>query len=106
MNIQSAIVEGANILKDRSKNLIKQIANLKTVTFYEKLGTIYDKTQRIRKLAAMLSDDLNLNKEKIQIIKSEENKNFSEFHLNDFANMVLIYRFCLFMSNIRHGNID
>jgi len=56
--------------KDRSKNLIKQIVNLKTVTFYEKLGTIYDKTQRIRKLAAMLSDDLNLNKEKIQIAAS------------------------------------
>ena len=56
--------------KDRSKNLIKQIANLKTVMFYEKLGTIYDKTQRIRKLAAMLSDDLNLNKEKIQIAAS------------------------------------
>jgi glycyl-tRNA synthetase beta chain len=56
--------------KDRSKNLIKQIANLKTVTFYEKLGTIYDKTQRLRKLAAMLSDDLNLNKEKIQIAAS------------------------------------
>ena len=33
--------------KDRSKNLIKQIANLKSVTFYEKLGTIYDKTQRL-----------------------------------------------------------
>ena len=56
--------------KDRSKNLIKQIANLKTVIFYEKLGTIYDKTQRNRKLAAMLSDDLNLNKEKIQIAAS------------------------------------
>ena len=56
--------------KDRSKNLIKQIGNLKAVTFYEKLGTIYDKTQRIRKLAAMLSDDLNLNKEKIQIAAS------------------------------------
>jgi glycyl-tRNA synthetase beta chain len=56
--------------RDRSKNLIKQIANLKTVTFYEKLGTVYDKTQRIRKLAAMLSDNLNLNKEKIQIAAS------------------------------------
>jgi len=56
--------------KDRSKNLIKQIANLKTIIFYEKLGTIYDKTQRNRKLAAMLSDDLNLNKEKIQIAAS------------------------------------
>ena len=40
--------------KDRSKNLIKQIANLKSVTFYEKLGTIYDKTQRLRQLAGLI----------------------------------------------------
>ncbi len=56
--------------KDRSKNLIKQIANLKDLIFYEKLGTVYDKTQRIRQLAALLSDDLNINKEKIQIAAS------------------------------------
>ena len=56
--------------KDRSKNLIKQIANLKAITFYEKLGTIYDKTQRIRQLSGFLSDDLNINKEKIQIAAS------------------------------------
>ena len=56
--------------KDRSKNLIKQIANLKSVIFYEKLGTIYDKTQRLRKLAGLLSDDLNINKEKIQVAAS------------------------------------
>ena len=56
--------------KDRSKNLIKQIANLKAIIFYEKLGTIYDKTQRIRKLASLLSDDLNINKEKIQVAAS------------------------------------
>ncbi len=56
--------------KDRSKNLIKQIANLKSVTFYEKLGTIYDKTQRLRQLAGLLSDDLNINKEKAQVAAS------------------------------------
>ena len=56
--------------KDRSKNLIKQIANLKSITFYEKLGTIYDKTQRLRQLAGLLSDDLNINKEKVQIAAS------------------------------------
>jgi glycyl-tRNA synthetase beta chain len=56
--------------KDRSKNLIKQIANLKSVTFYEKLGTVYDKTQRLRQLAGMLSDDLNINKEKVQVAAS------------------------------------
>ena len=56
--------------KDRSKNLIKQIANLKTVTFYEKLGSIYDKTQRLRQLAGLLSDDFNINKEKVQVAAS------------------------------------
>ncbi len=56
--------------KDRSKNLIKQIANLKTITFYEKIGTIYDKTQRIKNLAGFLSDELNINKEKAQVAAS------------------------------------
>ena len=56
--------------KDRSKNLIKQIANLKSIMFYEKLGTVYDKTQRLRKLAGFLSDDLNISKEKVQVAAS------------------------------------
>ena len=56
--------------KDKSKNLIKQIGRLKKITFYEKIGTIYDKTQRIRKLASLISDELNINKEKIQIAAS------------------------------------
>jgi glycyl-tRNA synthetase beta chain len=56
--------------KDKSKNLIKQIGKLKEIIFYEKLGTIYDKTQRLRKLAALISDELNTNKEKIEIAAS------------------------------------
>ena len=56
--------------KDKSKNLIKQIGKLKTITFYDKLGSIYDKTQRLRKLAAPISDQLNTNKEKIEIAAS------------------------------------
>jgi glycyl-tRNA synthetase beta chain len=56
--------------KDKSKNLIKQIGKLKNIIFFEKIGSIYDKTQRLRKLASMLSDELNINKEKIQIAAS------------------------------------
>ena len=56
--------------KDKSKNLIKQLGKLKEIVFYEKLGSIYDKTQRIRKLASLLSDDLNINKEKVEIAAS------------------------------------
>ncbi len=56
--------------KDKSTNLIKQVGKLKNITFYDKLGTIYDKTQRIRKLASQLSDELNTNKEKTQTAAS------------------------------------
>ncbi len=56
--------------KDRSLNLIKQINKLKKVIFYENLGSIYDKTQRLRKMAYFISDQLNLNKEKVEIAAS------------------------------------
>ena len=56
--------------KDKAKNLIKQISKLKEITFFEKIGTIYDKTQRLRKLAALISDQLHINKEKIEIAAS------------------------------------
>ncbi len=56
--------------RDRSLNLIKQINKLKHVTFYENLGSIYDKTQRLRKMAYFISDQLSLNREKIEIAAS------------------------------------
>ena len=56
--------------KDKSRNLIKQIGKLKKIIFYEKIGTIYDKSQRLRKLASLISDEFNINKEKVQIAAS------------------------------------
>ena len=73
--------------RDRSKNLIKQIANLKTIMFYEKLGTIYDKTQRLRKLAALLSDELNINKEKIQIAASISKSDLCSDLVNEYPEL-------------------
>ena len=56
--------------KDKSQNLIKQINKLKQVTFYENLGSVYEKTQRLRKLAYFISDQLDINKEKVEIAAS------------------------------------
>ena len=56
--------------KDKSLNLIKQINKLKEIVFYENLGSIYDKTQRLRKMAYFISDQLNINKEKVEIAAS------------------------------------
>jgi len=73
--------------KDRSKNLIKQIANLKTITFYEKIGTIYDKTQRIRNLASLLSDELNINKEKVQVAASISKSDLSSDLVGEYPEL-------------------
>ena len=56
--------------KDKSLNLIKQINKLKEITFYENLGSLYDKTQRLRKMAYFISDQLDIKKEKLEIAAS------------------------------------
>ena len=56
--------------KNKKQNLVKQISKLKNLTFFKELGTVYDKTQRIRKIGSLISDNLNLNKEKIEIAAS------------------------------------
>ena len=73
--------------KDKSKNLIKQINKLKDIKFYEKLGTVYDKTQRLRKLAALLSDELNINKEKIQIAASISKSDLCSDLVNEYPEL-------------------
>ena len=56
--------------KNKTQSLVKQVSKLKSLSFFNQLGTFYDKTQRLRKLASILSDQLNLNKEKIEIAAS------------------------------------
>jgi len=40
------------------------------LSFFDQLGTFYHKTQRLRKLASLISDQLNLSKEKVEIASS------------------------------------
>ena len=56
--------------KNKKQNLVKQIGKLKNLSFFNQLGTFYDRTQRLRKLASLISDQLNLNKEKLEIAAS------------------------------------
>ena len=56
--------------KNKIQNLVKQVGKLKNLTFFGQLGTFYDRTQRLRKLASQISDQLNLSKEKIEIASS------------------------------------
>jgi len=56
--------------KNRAQSLVKQVAKLKNLYFFNQLGTFYDRTQRLRRLASPISDQLNLSKEKIEIASS------------------------------------
>ena len=56
--------------KNKTQSLIKQVGKLKNLSFFNQLGTFYDRTQRLRKLSSSVSDQLNLSKEKIEIASS------------------------------------
>ena len=73
--------------KDKSKNLIKQIVKLKDIKFYEGLGTIYDKTQRLRKLSGMLADEFNINKEKAEIAASISKSDLCSDLVNEYPDL-------------------
>ena len=56
--------------KDKSQNLVKKVSELKHVNFFKGLGTYFDKVQRMRKLGGMISDELLISKEKIELLTS------------------------------------
>ena len=56
--------------KNKSQNLVKQISKLKNINYFKGLGSYFDKIQRMRKLSALISDELLISKEKIEIASS------------------------------------
>ena len=56
--------------KDRSQNLVKRVSKLKSMNYFNGLGTYFDKSQRMRKLGGMLSDELLISKEKVELSAS------------------------------------
>ena len=56
--------------KDKSQNLVKRVSKLKSMNYFKGLGTYFDKAQRMRKLGGMLSDELLISKEKVELSAS------------------------------------
>ena len=56
--------------KDKIQNLLKKVSELKLMNFFEGLGTYFDKVQRMRKLGGMISDELLISKEKVELSAS------------------------------------
>ena len=53
--------------KNKSNNLVKQVSKLKLINYFKGLGTYFDKIQRMRKLGGMISDELLISKEKVEM---------------------------------------
>ena len=56
--------------KDKSQNLVKKISELKSMNFFKELGSYFDKVQRMRKLGSIISDELLISKEKVELSAS------------------------------------
>ena len=53
--------------KNKSNNLVKQVLKLKSMNYFKGLGTYFDKVQRMRRLGGMISDELLISKDKVEI---------------------------------------
>jgi glycyl-tRNA synthetase beta chain len=56
--------------KNKRQNLVKNVSKLNGITFYKDLGTLYDKTQRVRQLASLIADIIGANKGDAEIAAS------------------------------------
>ena len=56
--------------KDKTQNLVKKVSKLKSMNFFKVLGSYFDKVQRMRKLGGMISDQLLISKEKVELSAS------------------------------------
>ncbi len=56
--------------KDKNQNLVKKVSELKSIIFFKGLGTYFDKVQRMRKLGGIISDELMISKEKVELSAS------------------------------------
>ena len=56
--------------KDKSQNLVKKVSDLKSINFFKGLGNYFDKVQRMRKLGGVISDELLISKEKVELSAS------------------------------------
>ena len=56
--------------KNKSQNLVKQVSKLKTMNYFKGLGSYFDKIQRMRKLGGMISDELLISKDQVELSAS------------------------------------
>tara|TARA_Y100000996_G_C22550915_1_gene653680 strand:- start:1037 stop:3103 length:2067 start_codon:yes stop_codon:yes gene_type:complete len=56
--------------KNKSQNLVKQVSYLKSMNYFKGLGSYFEKVQRMRKLGGIISDELLISKDKVELSAS------------------------------------
>ena len=56
--------------KNKAQNLVKQVSKLKMINYFKGLGSYFDKIQRMRKLGGMISDELLISKDQVELSAS------------------------------------
>ena len=52
---------------NKSQSMLKRVSDLKNISYFEGLGNYFNKAQRLKKLSSLLSDELLISKEKIEL---------------------------------------
>ncbi len=88
-NVVEARLNDAKFFWDKNKtqNLVKGISNLKKLNYFEGLGSYFEKIQRLRKLGALISDELLISKEKVEIASSICKVDLTSDLVNEFPEL-------------------
>ena len=73
--------------KDKAQNLVKKVSELKSMNFFKGLGNYFDKVQRMRKLGGMISDELLISKEKVELSASICKTDLTSDLVNEFPEL-------------------
>tara|TARA_Y100000817_G_scaffold117531_1_gene92149 strand:- start:67 stop:2139 length:2073 start_codon:yes stop_codon:yes gene_type:complete len=73
--------------KDKTQNLVKKVSELKSINYFKGLGNYFDKVQRMRKLGGMISDELLISKEKIELSASICKTDLTSDLVNEFPEL-------------------
>ncbi len=88
-NVVEARLNDAKFFWDKNKtqNLVKGISDLKKLSYFERLGSYFEKIQRLRKLGALISDELLISKEKVEIASSICKVDLTSDLVNEFPEL-------------------
>ena len=69
------------------RDRVKGISNLKKLSYFQGLGSYFEKAQRLRKLGALISDELLISKEKVEIASSICKVDLTSDLVNEFPEL-------------------